>query len=87
TVIAIMGASPVIFSKTDAAEFASSVFLIIASSLLLSWLVAMTFTALMCWFFIKPTKQADNTKVSLYRKSVNWTVDNPLKALSALVPL
>ncbi|MFA0124339.1 efflux RND transporter permease subunit, partial [Vibrio sp. 10N.261.48.A2] len=87
TVIAIMGASPVIFSKTDAAEFASSVFLIIASSLLLSWLVAMTFTALMCWFFIKPTKQADNTKVSLYRKSVNWTVDNPFKALSALVPL
>lgn len=87
TVIAIMGASPVIFSKTDAAEFASSVFLIIASSLLLSWLVAMTFTALMCWFFIKPTKQADNTKVSLYRKSVNWTVDNPLKALSTLVPL
>ncbi|WP_181258078.1 efflux RND transporter permease subunit [Vibrio splendidus] len=87
TVIAIMGASPVIFSKTDAAEFASSVFLIIASSLLLSWFVAMTFTALMCWFFIKPTKQADNTKVSLYRKSVNWTVDNPLKALTGLVPL
>ena len=87
TVIAIMGASPVIFSKTDAAEFASSVFLIIASSLLLSWLVAMTFTALMCWFFIKPSKQADNTKVSLYRKSVNWTVDNPLKALTGLIPL
>ncbi|MEZ9884164.1 efflux RND transporter permease subunit [Vibrio splendidus] len=87
TVIAIMGASPVIFSKTDAAEFASSVFLIIASSLLLSWFVAMTFTALMCWFFIKPTKQADNTKVSLYRKSVNWTVDNPLKALTGLIPL
>ncbi|MFA0411681.1 efflux RND transporter permease subunit, partial [Vibrio splendidus] len=87
TVIAIMGASPVIFSKTDAAEFASSVFLIIASSLLLSWLVAMTFTALMCWFFIKPTKQADNTKVSFYRKSVNWTVDNPLKALTGLIPL
>ncbi|MEZ8111753.1 efflux RND transporter permease subunit [Vibrio splendidus] len=87
TVIAIMGASPVIFSKTDAAEFASSVFLIIASSLLLSWFVAMTFTALMCWFFIKPSKQADNTKVSLYRKSVNWTVDNPLKALTGLIPL
>ncbi|MEZ8557873.1 efflux RND transporter permease subunit [Vibrio cyclitrophicus] len=87
TVIAIMGASPVIFSKTDAAEFSSSVFLIIASSLLLSWFVAMTFTALMCWIFIKPTKQKENTKISLYRKSVNWTVDNPLKALSALVPL
>ncbi|WP_261902592.1 efflux RND transporter permease subunit [Vibrio fortis] len=87
TVIAIMGASPVIFSKTDAAEFAGSVFLIIASSLLLSWFVAMTFTALMCWMFIKPSKKQQQTKESLYRKSVNWTVDNPIKALSALLPL
>ncbi|WP_191907624.1 efflux RND transporter permease subunit [Vibrio fortis] len=87
TVIAIMGASPVIFSKTDAAEFAGSVFLIIASSLLLSWFVAMTFTALMCWMFIKPSRQKEQTKESLYRKSVNWTVDNPIKALSALLPL
>jgi len=87
TVIAIMGASPVIFSKTDAAEFAGSVFLIIASSLLLSWFVAMTFTALMCWMFIKPSRQKEQTKESLYRKSVNWTVDNPFKALSALLPL
>lgn len=87
TVIAIMGASPVIFSKTDAAEFAGSVFLIIASSLLLSWFVAMTFTALMCWMFIKPSRQKEQTKESLYRRSVNWTVDNPFKALSALLPL
>lgn len=87
TVIAIMGASPVIFSKTDAAEFAGSVFLIIASSLLLSWFVAMTFTALMCWMFIKPSRQKEQTKESLYRKSVNWTVDSPFKALSALLPL
>ncbi|WP_140127430.1 efflux RND transporter permease subunit, partial [Vibrio parahaemolyticus] len=54
TVIAIMGASPVLFSKTDSAEFASSVFYIVASSLLLSWIVAMTFTVLMAWMFIKP---------------------------------
>ena len=87
TVIAIMGASPVIFSKTDAAEFAGSVFLIIASSLLLSWFVAMTFTALMCWMFIKPSQKQEQTKESLYRKSVNWTVDNPIKALSTLLPL
>lgn len=87
TIIAIMGASPVIFSKTDAAEFAGSVFLIIASSLLLSWFVAMTFTALMCWMFIKPSKNQEQAKESLYRKSVNWTVDNPVKALSTLLPL
>tara|TARA_Y100001956_G_scaffold80346_1_gene95365 strand:+ start:118 stop:1710 length:1593 start_codon:yes stop_codon:yes gene_type:complete len=37
--------------------------------------------------FIKPSRQKEQIKESLYRKSVNWTVDNPFKALSALLPL
>ncbi|WP_186175815.1 efflux RND transporter permease subunit [Vibrio jasicida] len=87
TVIAIMGASPVLFSKTDSAEFAGSVFYIVASSLLLSWLVAMTFTSLMCWMFIKPTPIDEDAKPSRYKQLVFWTVDNPMKALTALIPL
>ncbi|MDW2020227.1 efflux RND transporter permease subunit, partial [Vibrio sp. 704] len=87
TVIAIMGASPVLFSKTDSAEFASSVFYIVASSLLLSWIVAMTFTVLMAWMFIKPKANNEETKPSRYKQLVFWTVDNPRKALAALVPL
>ncbi|MEH0711360.1 efflux RND transporter permease subunit [Vibrio owensii] len=87
TVIAIMGASPVLFSKTDSAEFASSVFYIVASSLLLSWFVAMTFTVLMCWMFIKATPIDEDAKPSRYKQLVFWTVDNPMKALTALIPL
>ncbi|PQJ70544.1 transporter [Vibrio jasicida] len=87
TVIAIMGASPVLFSKTDSAEFAGSVFYIVASSLLLSWLVAMTFTVLMCWMFIKPKPIDEDAKPSRYKQLVFWTVDNPMKALTALIPL
>ncbi|MGF1697131.1 efflux RND transporter permease subunit [Vibrio lamellibrachiae] len=87
TVIAIMGASPVLFSQTDAAEFAQSVFYIIAASLLLSWFVAMTFTALLCWLFLKPIKQKEQSKPSVYRRFINWSVDNPIKSLSALTPL
>lgn len=87
TIIAIMGASPVLFSKTDSAEFASSVFYIVASSLLLSWLVAMTFTVLMCWMFIKPTPVDEEAKPSRYKQLVFWTVDNPIKALTTLIPL
>ncbi|WP_045421858.1 efflux RND transporter permease subunit [Vibrio jasicida] len=87
TVIAIMGASPVLFSKTDSAEFAGSVFYIVASSLLLSWLVAMTFTVLMCWMFIKATPVDEDAKPSRYKQLVFWTVDNPMKALTALIPL
>lgn len=87
TVIAIMGASPVLFSKTDAAEFASSVFLIIAASLLLSWLVAMTVTLLLCWLFIKPSTKPKSDKISRYQRMVSWTVEHPKKALSALIPM
>ncbi|ELR66293.1 Acriflavin resistance protein [Photobacterium marinum] len=92
TVIAIMGASPVLFSQTDSAEFAVSVFWVMCSSLLLSWLVAMTVTPLMCWKWIKPktSKGAQNdneAKPSLYKKAVQLTVKHPLKGLSLLIPL
>ncbi|GEM80291.1 efflux RND transporter permease subunit [Vibrio superstes] len=87
TVIAIMGSSPVLFSKTDAAEFAGSVFSIIASSLLLSWLIAMTLTALMCWMFLKPSKKGADQRNPLYSKIINAIVDNPIKTLTTLIPL
>lgn len=87
TVIAILGASPVLFSKTDGAEFASALFSILASSLLLSWFVAVTFTALACWLFIKPKQEKVADKPSTYKRCVSWTVDNPVKALTGIIPL
>ncbi|CAH0529002.1 efflux RND transporter permease subunit [Vibrio hippocampi] len=87
TIIAIMGASPVLFSKTDAAEFSSSMFYILASSLLLSWFVAVTFTTLMCWMLLKPKAQGQATKTNFYHRLVGWTVAKPAKALLALIPL
>ncbi|AJR05432.1 AcrB/AcrD/AcrF family protein [Photobacterium gaetbulicola] len=94
TIIAVMGASPVMFSTTDAAEFAGSVFWVMCASLLLSWLIAMTITPLMCWAWFKPKqtpasqgKEPQANKPSLYRKAVHYTVRHPLKGLSVLVPL
>ncbi|RWX55957.1 efflux RND transporter permease subunit [Photobacterium chitinilyticum] len=91
TIIAIMGASPVLFSQTDSAEFAVSVFWVMCSSLLLSWLVAMTVTPLMCWLWIKPkqvnTDANADAKPSLYNRAVSFTVSNPLKSLTLLIPL
>ena len=94
TFIAVMGASPVMFSKTDSAEFAGSVFWVMCASLLLSWLIAMTITPLMCWAWIKPKQEQlasgtalSENKPSLYRKAVHYTVRHPLKGLSLLVPL
>ncbi|MGS0696099.1 efflux RND transporter permease subunit [Shewanella sp. 0m-4] len=89
TVIAIMGSSPVLFSQTDAGEFASSVFLIICSSLLFSWLVAVTLTPLLCWLWITPSHKHNQSapKPSRYQRAVAWTVQYPVKAISMVMPL
>lgn len=91
TVIAIMGATPVLFSQTDASEFSISVFQILCSSLLLSWLVAMTLTPLMCWLFIKAAPASAHGKTSkftlAYQSVIAWTVRHPVKLLACLVPL
>ncbi|MGB2078465.1 MAG: efflux RND transporter permease subunit [Vibrio sp.] len=91
TVIAALGTTPVLFSTTDSAEFAISVVQVLCSSLLLSWVVAMFITPLMCWTFIKAPASEEEIKdgkfMAKYRKAVHWTVDNPKKALFLLVPL
>lgn len=90
TIIAVLGTSPILFSNSDAAEFASSVFYIMFSSLLLSWLVAMTLTPLMCWLWIKPKPEGEikpNKLMESFTKVVDWTVDYPGRTVSALIPL
>ncbi|NKF49376.1 efflux RND transporter permease subunit [Shewanella sp. WXL01] len=87
TLIAIMGASPVIFSTTDASEFAISVVQILASSMLLSWVIAMTFTPLMCWLFIKTPEQSDESKPSKFKtvftRVITWTINNPKRTIAS----
>ncbi|GAM68284.1 acriflavin resistance protein [Vibrio sp. JCM 19236] len=91
TVIAAMGTLPVILSNTDASEFSESVPQIMMSSLLFSWIVAVTVTVLMCWYFIKPAAQGEEQKESKFaagfRSAVSWMVDNPKKGLVAVLPL
>ncbi len=90
TVIAILGTTPTLFSQTDAAEFSLSVVQVIASSLMLSWLVAMTITPLMCWAFLSPQGQADATPGPLARRFetvLRWSVTNPKRTLAGLLPL
>lgn len=91
TVIAALGTTPVLFSTTDSAEFAISVVQVLCSSLILSWVVAMFVTPIMCWMFIKApedgTVHEDGKAMAAYRKAIHWTVDNPKKALTLLVPL
>lgn len=90
TIIAFMGASSILFSKTDSAEFAISTFQVLASSLTLSWVVAMTVTPMLCWYFIRAEPSAEMKPAGKfeirYRKAIDWTLDHSKLALLALVP-
>ncbi|MBY5921131.1 efflux RND transporter permease subunit [Ferrimonas balearica] len=89
TAIAILGTTPTLFSQTDAAEFSLSVVQVIASSLLLSWLVAMTITPLMCWAFLKPAQEAaqEGRFYLGFKRVLQWSVTNPKTTLAGLLPL
>jgi multidrug efflux pump subunit AcrB len=87
TVIAIMGSSPVIFSKTDIAEFALSLFQVMAASLFLSWLVAVVITPLLCWLLLSKENKQKQNKQTRYKFLVNLAVSNPKKVLLGIVPI
>lgn len=95
TIIAAAGTSPVFFSMTDTGEFSISVFQVLSSSLLFSWIIAMTITPLMCWKWIKlkaekedkPDKQLKENKfMHGYGNAVRWTINSPKKAIMLLLP-
>ncbi|SHE23128.1 efflux RND transporter permease subunit [methanotrophic endosymbiont of Bathymodiolus puteoserpentis (Logatchev)] len=93
TVIAFTGASPVFFSTTDSGEFSISVFQVLCSSLLLSWIIAMTITPLMCWKWLKVDVEQEKGQVEenkfmrRYGKAVHWTINSPKKAVMLVIPL
>ncbi|GAB1073609.1 MAG: efflux RND transporter permease subunit [Shewanella algae] len=92
TVIAAMGTAPVLLSQTDSAEFSLSIVQVLCSSLLLSWVIAMIVTPLMCWVFLGKVAEQDKTKAPshywlMYQNAVDWVVENPKKTLLYVIPL
>ncbi|WP_345854960.1 efflux RND transporter permease subunit [Shewanella algae] len=92
TVIAAMGTAPVLLSQTDSAEFSLSIVQVLCSSLLLSWVIAMIVTPLMCWVFLGKVADEDKAKAPsrywlMYQNAVDWVVENPKKTLLYVVPL
>ncbi|WP_028110317.1 efflux RND transporter permease subunit [Ferrimonas futtsuensis] len=86
TLIAVAATSPVLFSQTAAAEFAIDLFKVMASSLLLSWVVAVTVTPLMCWAFYQPADDAAGvpTWQGTARTAITWILNNRKTALSVI---
>jgi multidrug efflux pump subunit AcrB len=55
TLIAIMAFIPLYFMTTNAGEYVRSFFFVVAISLLLSWILALTQTPVYCDLYLKPT--------------------------------
>ncbi|MBY5991798.1 efflux RND transporter permease subunit [Ferrimonas balearica] len=83
TLIAIAATSPVLFSQTASAEFAIDLFKVMASSLSLSWLVAITVTPLMCYRFYKVSGNDEGPPAwqAKARGLITWLLNNRKTAL------
>ena len=62
TVVAAMAFFPVYFAKADTGEYARTLFIVVAVSLVLSWVLAMTLTPLNCISLLKPPKDGGDGK-------------------------
>ncbi len=87
TLIAICATMPVLFSKTAAAEFAMDLVLIMASSLMLSWVVAITITPLTCYLWLKPTdEEVEQPKwQAKAQQTIIYVLNNRKKAIVAVI--
>lgn len=60
TIVASMAFYPIFASTNDTGEYAGSLFTVVATALLLSWILSQTITPLMCLAFIPNPKKTEN---------------------------
>jgi multidrug efflux pump subunit AcrB len=59
TLVAAMAFYPIYVAKSDAGEYAQTLFSVVGISLILSWLISMTMTPMNCIAFLKPPEKTD----------------------------
>ena len=59
TIVAAMAFFPIYFAKADSGEYARTLFIVVAVSLLLSWLISLMVTPLNCMSLLKPPKEGE----------------------------
>ncbi|UCF03571.1 MAG: efflux RND transporter permease subunit [Deltaproteobacteria bacterium] len=59
TVIAVMAFYPIFASEADAGEYCRTLFVVVAMSLLISWVLAMTITPVQCLDMLPPAKASE----------------------------
>jgi multidrug efflux pump subunit AcrB len=66
TIIAVLAFYPIYASDADAGEYCCSLFLVVAMSLLLSWIIAMTITPLQCLDMLPAHKPSEGDEKDEY---------------------
>jgi multidrug efflux pump subunit AcrB len=94
TVVAAMAFFPIFFAEADTGEYASSLFVVVAVSLFLSWIIAMTVTPLNCISFLKPPKSDagnadpyDTRFFRLYRSALEGAIRHRFLTIGGMTVL
>jgi len=92
TLIAILAFTAIGFSPGNTGEFCRSLFWVMAISLSLSWILAVTVTPLLCVWFLPDPKHKDSLPFQtrchkLYRRFLHFCICNKLKTISTLIIL
>jgi multidrug efflux pump subunit AcrB len=93
TVVAVMAFYPIFASEADAGEYCRSLFIVVAISLLASWLIGMTMTPLQCVDMLPDPKeggggdQYDTPFFNRYRKVLEWCLKSRVLFMGGMVGL
>lgn len=92
TVVGILAFSAIGFSPTGMGEYAGSLFWVIAYSLFLSWVLAITVTPLLCYRLLRPNRQPGGALYSgriyrAYEALLRWVLAHRALSLGSLLAL
>lgn len=90
TVIAVMAFYPIFASIEDAGEYCRTLFIVVAISLLVSWVVSLTLTPLQCMAMLhaeEKTDQKEGKMLSAFRAVLEFAMKKRLLTVASLVLL
>ncbi|UCG73286.1 MAG: efflux RND transporter permease subunit [Chromatiales bacterium] len=94
TIVAAMAFFPIYTAKSDAGEYAQSLFTVVAIALILSWVISMTMTPLNCIAFLKPPKDSggkgdpyDTGFFRAYRRLLEGAIRRRVFTIAAMIAL
>lgn len=82
---------PIPMAKSNVGEFSESLFIVISTALLASWLLSLSFIPMLCYYFLKPSSKGakeedlDSGFYAFYKKFLVLSIKNSKKFLIILL--